>query len=241
MNRGLIPTLRLVEFAISRSGRKQTTDLERQMALDTFERAYNVDINGLIDLEDLQIVGPNKASGVRYGATVPRIFSELINSLPIQHDQFTFIDFGSGKGAVLLYASEYSFKAILGIEFSAELHKIAEKNVARYRRPSLKCTSVVPLCMDAADYIIPDGPLVLYFNIPFGITVWEIVLDNLEIALRSTSTIGYLILLNYGWDREAAAFVNSRSFLRRIFENESYRIYEFSYSAPDPPVGSVER
>jgi len=45
---------------------------------------------------------------------------------------FTLIDLGSGKGRVLLMASDYPFKRIIGVEFMPELHRVAEGNIRKY-------------------------------------------------------------------------------------------------------------
>jgi len=47
-----------------------------------------------------------------YQPTEPALFQEMMASLPIEFDQFTFIDLGSGKGRTLLMASEYPFMKI---------------------------------------------------------------------------------------------------------------------------------
>ncbi|HLB92446.1 MAG TPA: hypothetical protein VJK27_08915, partial [Terriglobales bacterium] len=45
-----------------------------------------------------------------YQPTDPALFQEMMSALPIQFDEFTFIDIGSGKGRTLLMASEYPFQ-----------------------------------------------------------------------------------------------------------------------------------
>ena len=229
--RGLGPTIRLALFAVARVGRGSTTDLGRQLTLEAFEREHGVDIGGFIELRDLDIASPNKHSGVRYGATTQETFRQLIDTLPILYHEFTFVDFGSGKGAVLLYASEYPFKEVVGVEFSPELNEIAERNLACYRSTSRKCHRVTALCIDAAAYDLPPGSLVLYFNVPFGAAVWKVVLKNLDKAIQESPYNGYLVFLNYGWDHEAALLVDRASFLRCIVNDGAYRIYEFGGSS----------
>jgi hypothetical protein len=50
---------------------------------------------------------------------------------------FTFIDLGSGKGRVLLMASDYPFKRIIGVEFMPELQRVAQENIRKYAE---RCT-----------------------------------------------------------------------------------------------------
>ena len=64
--------------------------------------------------------------------TDPALFREMVGRLPIRHDDFVFIDFGSGKGRCLLLATEWPFRRIVGVELSAELN-----HVAREKHPAL--------------------------------------------------------------------------------------------------------
>ena len=80
-----------------------------------------------------------------YFATEPWLFEQIMEALhsAFSNQQsarvwptarlrdFTFIDLGCGKGRVLLMASDYPFKKIIGVEFMPELHRAAQKNIAR--------------------------------------------------------------------------------------------------------------
>src|SRR6478752_3089102 len=67
-----------------------------------------------------------------YFATEPWLFEQIMQALPIDVSQFTFVDLGCGKGRVLLMASDYPFKRIIGVEFMPELHRAAQKNIVGY-------------------------------------------------------------------------------------------------------------
>ena len=56
--------------------------------------------------------------------------------------RLTFVDYGAGKGRVLLLASEHPFAAVGGIEFAEELHDDAVMNIAQYPRSRMKCRNV---------------------------------------------------------------------------------------------------
>lgn len=51
-----------------------------------------------------------------YQPTEPALFKEMLESLNIDFQEFTFIDIGSGKGRALLMAADYPFRHILGVE-----------------------------------------------------------------------------------------------------------------------------
>ncbi len=102
-----------------------------------------------------------------YQATDPALFDEMLRALGIDFHSFTFIDLGSGKGRALLMAAEYPFQRIIGVELLPTLHRIAEENVRAYRSASQQCFDIETICADAADFVFPDQPLVVYLFNPF--------------------------------------------------------------------------
>ena len=51
--------------------------------------------------------------------------------LDVDHSEFTFVDYGLGKGRVLMLATEYPFKRIVGVEFSESLDRTARQNLTK--------------------------------------------------------------------------------------------------------------
>lgn len=99
---------------------------------------------------------------------VPSTF-DLIRSMiqlvenKLDFKECNFIDFGSGKAKVCIGAAEFPFKTIKGIEYSKELHSIAESNI---KKLSLQ-DRVELLNMDATIYEPVPEDRVLYFFNPF--------------------------------------------------------------------------
>lgn len=122
-------------------------------------------------------------SGEEYQPIDPDQFHEMIGSLSIRHEEFTFIDLGSGKGRALLLASDYAFRRIIGVEILPELHAIAQENFALYSSPAQMCRHLQSWCGDARDFVFPDEPLLIYLFNPFFEPVLAQVLDNLERSL----------------------------------------------------------
>ena len=145
-----------------------------------FDERFGVDTVGIVRLERLALRGPNRDLGQRYQASDPTEFRKTICSLEIRFEDFVFIDYGSGKGRALLLASEFPFKRIVGIEFSEILHEIARANIAAYSAPSQRCASIESLWMDAAEYDLPQDPLVLYFYNPFLEPLMQDVVDRVH-------------------------------------------------------------
>jgi len=119
-----------------------------------------------------------------YQPTEPALFREMMASLPIQFDQFTFLDLGSGKGRTLLMASEHPFRKIVGVELIAELHRAAEENIRDYRSPTQRCAQIESILADAREYELPEEPLVLYLFNPLPERALSEVLERLEKSLK---------------------------------------------------------
>lgn len=120
--------------------------------------------------------GPAKENdGARYDPTEPKYISWAVRNLPIDPREYAFVDFGSGKGRVLIAAAQRPFLKVVGVEYSKELHEAALRNIRSAKR--LRCRNITCLCMDAAEFSIPDAPCVLFFYNPFGNATMDRVLS----------------------------------------------------------------
>jgi hypothetical protein len=151
----------------------------------SLDRIYGVDTSGFIMPNDLSIASENRNHAVQYQPTPEKLFTKAIKSLPLRHQDYVFVDFGSGKGRVLLLASCYPFKKVIGVEFSPELHAIALRNIARYRNSKQRCFQINAVCMDAVDYPIPPEPAIFYFFNPFDGVIMRTVLTKIKESLES--------------------------------------------------------
>ena len=75
---------------------------------------------------DIALSG-NALHAVAYEPSPYHITTKIIQKLSIDHTRFSFLDFGSGKGRVLLIACQLPFKSVIGIEFSQDLCKRRDK------------------------------------------------------------------------------------------------------------------
>ena len=89
-----------------------------------------------------------------------------------------FVDYGSGKGRVVLVAARYPFKRVVGVEVSARLNRIAAANVRRTAR-RLACADVRLVTANAADYAVPPDATVFYLYNPFKHGVFRAVVDRI--------------------------------------------------------------
>lgn len=113
----------------------------------------------------------------------PPTARRVVRSLPISnYSDYTFVDIGSGKGRMLLLASEFPFRKIVGIEMREDLHAQALDNVRRFRQPT-KCSQIECVLADATRYDLPPGKLVVYLFNPFSADVMSQVLRRLDEAV----------------------------------------------------------
>ena len=150
-----------------------------------FDWQHGVHTCGEAKLADLTIVGNNTGHGTGCYPSHPKFVFEVLSSLTIDYPSHTFIDIGSGKGRVLLVASEFPFAEIIGVEFATELHEIACRNIQRYRSKTRKCKDVKSLNVDAVEFELPLKPLVLYLFNPFRPPVLIPLLQRLQRSLNS--------------------------------------------------------
>lgn len=224
--RGVSGTIELAFLHIFNFKRTPGHILSRMLDLRRYDREHGVETAGLIETPDLKFESDSKAHGTRYGGAAPWIFKENLDRIPIDHQDYTFIDIGSGKGAALFQASDYPFKAIIGVEYAPELHEAALRNIASFRSKTQKCSNISSVCEDGGVYRYPEGPWVLFFNSPFGVPIWKRAAENIERSPRGDKK-SYLIYMNHGWIPEAAEFVERLSFLKLIHRGDICLIFEF--------------
>ena len=131
-----------------------------------------------------------------YQATEPAHFTEMMASLQIDFPAFTFIDVGSGKGRVLMMASDHPFRRILGIELLPALHRVAEENLSAYKSSSQRCFKVESRLGDAREFVFPAEPTVLYLFHPLTETAFSEVIASLNRSLSENPRPVYVVYQN---------------------------------------------
>jgi hypothetical protein len=161
-----------------------------------FDRRFGTDTGKSFTAADLRAES-NELQGVwRYWPTLPGMFERIVRSAAVQHEDFVFVDLGSGKGRVLMLACEWPFRRVVGVELSAALHGVARENLAIFRPPERQCFDVELVCQDAAAWIPPTENLFLYLFQPFPIDTFDAVLNNLRASLQAAPRQVILAYLN---------------------------------------------
>jgi hypothetical protein len=201
-------------FRIWRYNPRGLLRLYRHLA---FDRRLGVNTRGYSDL--------------RYEPTPADVFREMIVKIPFDPRDFVFVDFGSGKGKVLMLAAHYPFRRVVGVELWEDLHRIALENLASFRERADCAADVTSLRMNAADFSLPDVPLVLYFFNPFPEAVLTRVLSNLGESLARAPRRVYVLFYapvrrGAPWDRRRV--FEASGFLRVLRDEPRFTIYTAS-------------
>jgi len=151
--------------------------------------------------------------GVDYQPTPVNLIRETIAALPINPAEFTFIDFGSGKGRALFVASEFAFARIIGVEYAPELHETACRNLRSYRGKTQKCKRIEAICQDMTTFHFPEGPLVLFFYNPAS----ESVMRTMAAKVAALSRTCWVVYVN--------PCCNAFESLNKVRETDQYDIY----------------
>jgi SAM-dependent methyltransferase len=197
----------------------------------SFDARHGTDTDGMVPTRDLDIAdAKTKWQSNLYLGSPARVTRRIITGLGIDPADFTFVDYGSGKGRALFVAAEFPFREVVGVEISAALHLVAERNLASY---SGELAAPISLwCGNALGYPLPAGNLVLHMYHPFGPDVLRQVLTHIRDTAGNEPRrilVPYLFSIGVAKAvfREFPEFVRVRD---ELCLNNLYRwtLYEFS-------------
>jgi SAM-dependent methyltransferase len=191
-----------------------------------FDLQFGVETSGLLFAEDLPSGSGKDLYNAGYFAVAPSVFRQILQRLQLDFENYTFVDLGSGKGRALLIASDYPFRAIVGVELSPRLHAIAVTNIAIYRASAQRCRDIRSIEGDATEYSFPDGPLLVYLWNPFEAPVLASVLANLEASLARDPREVYIVYIQPDLD----PLLEASSFWRKLWHDE-FQMSEEDYAA----------
>ncbi len=196
--------------------------------LHPFDRSLGSDTSGFVGPSELPSSPFDSQKKHGYAGSQPSIIRTALSALP-SPDSYSFIDLGCGKGRPLLVASEFSFRALIGVELSPALVEAARANAAILRR---KFPKRVPIRIDLADasmYPFPAGDLVVFLYNPFGEEVIAKVLVAIESALAAERRSIFVVYYNPAL---GAVFDASRRLTRYFAARLPFAPHECGYS-PD--------
>jgi protein-L-isoaspartate O-methyltransferase len=165
-------------------------------AADGFDKQYGTDTSSMVGSENLSLDSARNRHVTPSRATRPRTFARIMQAMDIRYEDYVFVDFGSGKGRIVMLASELPFRRIIGVELSAKLHEVAQKNIALFRSKSQRGHNIELVCEDAASYPLPTDNTVFYFFDPFPLPVMSAVIENIGRSLLKHPRKVFLAYVN---------------------------------------------
>ena len=144
---------------------------------------------GQIDLKD----DPSEAVTERthyYADSGGLAFDKIMANFNITPND-AIVDFGCGKGGILISLSKYPFAKITGVEIAPDLVEIAKNNIRK-----LNIRNVDIECCDAAEFKQLHEYNYFYFFDPFPCNVMQDVLNNIEHSIQKRPRKVTIIYLN---------------------------------------------
>ena len=137
-----------------------------------FDLEFGVRTSGLIAGRHLASGHRHDRHNTAYYGVAPSVFRAMVvrwrQSKPMAPiDEFTFVDLGAGMGRAVLLASEYPFRAAVGVELHPTLARIARKNATIWRAAGRALAPMRTVCGDAVEFKFPDGACVAFLFNPF--------------------------------------------------------------------------
>jgi len=148
------------------------------------DRIYGIDTSGVVQVENIH-PDPNLQSLiVAYVGSQPSTVRRAVSALGDIRD-YVFVDLGCGKGRVTTVASEFPFRAVIGVELSGALAATARANAATIARQFPDRPKVTIAEANVVDFPLPAGKLVFFNYHAFGAELTAKIVAKCEAALAS--------------------------------------------------------
>ena len=157
----------------------------RRAADEAFDRTWGTDTSRPVSVHDLDIGRARIAQCNRYEASGEAMLREPLAALGIDPGRYDFIDYGAGKGRVLMLALQSRFRSVTGIELSARLCETAQANLEKFSSRAGMTRAARIIGADATMFLPSGANILAYFYNPFDASVMEVVRHRLEHALRT--------------------------------------------------------
>jgi SAM-dependent methyltransferase len=108
-------------------------------------------------------------------------------------EAYSFVDIGSGKGRAMMMASELPFREVVGVELNAELCRVAETNLKRWRESGRSASPMRLVQGDALSLELPPGRLLIFLYNPFLAPLMRRLLEHVDAVAGSRRGEIYLL------------------------------------------------
>lgn len=158
-----------------------------------FDLKNDINTGGIIEPWNMLVNTVSIKHARRCQSTHIKILEGIFLKLNLDWDKYNFIDFGAGKGRVLIYTSRYRFRQLIGIEFADNVFQELKANIDAYIISSQYSLNNFNLIhCDVLDYDIADGPNIYYFYNPFDANILKPVLKKIKERNNKNDIIIYV-------------------------------------------------
>lgn len=189
----------------------------RDGALD---RRYGIDTRGKQDAAAAARIAA-QCHGYHYEPIQLAVFERIMQALPVDPAGLTFIDLGSGKGRALVLAALHGFRRVIGIEYDADLHSAALRNVEHFRSRAGRASPIELCCADAVRYELPGEDCLCFFYNSFDAVALPRMLARIGESLRRQPRRLFVAYRN----PRHGQLLSDAAFLRRLAHNPSFELY----------------
>ena len=159
------------------------------------EKKYKIETIQIDNLQQQKIKSVNLKHASIYQGTNYSIIEKAFEFLKNENANDNIVDFGCGKGRVLVVAAFYGFKKITGIDFDGSLCREAELNIEKIK-PLFSETNFEIICDDVVNYSVEDETNVFFFFNPFDEVVMLQILKNILSSLKKNERKVYIVYVN---------------------------------------------
>lgn len=152
-----------------------------------FDAEHGLETSGLISGRELVSGHAHDLHSTAYYGIAPSIFKTAVSQWAasiagagLRFERYAFVDLGAGKGRALLLASEYPFRAVIGVELNADLALLAGSNAQRWKELGRARCEIEVVNQDATEFVWPPAPLLVFLFNPFGRPVLAKILQTLK-------------------------------------------------------------
>jgi SAM-dependent methyltransferase len=211
VTRGVYTWLIMPAFALLRPRAKHRYHVLGRL----FDEENNVQTSGQTLLSELTVAEASTDESMWYEPAPPNVVPDILRNLGNRYENFTFVDLGSGRGRVVLLASHFGFKKVVGIEFAEELHQQALENLRHYPRDKQKCQNVEFVCSDVRQYVFPETDLILFIYDSFKAELLRSTIAKLKRSYLAHPRKIYLVYLNPGQRNQPKPIIERSGFLHK--------------------------
>lgn len=146
-----------------------------------FDARWGTDTSAQVTMSGLDFPLELQRLSHHYQASGAHMVEVVIAAAGIAPERFTFIDYGCGKGRMVMLAAA-RFAAAIGVEYSPRLIAIAERNAKAFLARGGADRAPIFWQGNAAEFLPPGGDLFCYLYNSFGPEILSDCLLRLEQA-----------------------------------------------------------